>query len=252
MGITRDQLVRIADTYPADLRSRLHLDVDRQLFQINLVSKLAPGGRLLDIGGGLAMLTPGAADAGMDAILIDDFDDAEYHLYGEDALRAHRERGVTIHTRDVIADGLAFEPESLDVVTSIDSMEHFHHSPRVLFHEVLDSLKPGGWFIVGVPNCVNLRKRIMVPLGRCKWSAMADWYDTPVFRGHVREPDVDDLRSIARDLRLVHVSILGRNWLGYKSNRAWVRRVTPVVDRILRLRPSLCSDIYLVGRKPTA
>ena len=43
--------------------------------------------------------------------------------------------------------------------------------------------------MVGVPNCVNLRKRLTVPLGRGKWSPMADWYEQPSFRGHVREPD---------------------------------------------------------------
>jgi hypothetical protein len=29
-----------------------------------------------------------------------------------------------------------------------------------------------------------------------------------------------------------------------------VRLATALADRVLRLRPSLCSDLYLIGRKP--
>jgi hypothetical protein len=45
-------------------------------------------------------------------------------------------------------------------------MEHWHHSPKRLFRQVSDKLlKPGGRFVLAVPNCVNLRKRLSVPLG---------------------------------------------------------------------------------------
>ena len=74
-----------------------------------------------------------------------------------------------------------------------------------------------GLFVLGVPNRVNLRKRVFVPFGYGKWSSMKDWYESPVFRGHVREPDVDDLRYIARDLHLRDWQVFGRNWLGYSS-----------------------------------
>jgi hypothetical protein len=79
---------------------------------------------------------------------------------------------------------------------------------------------------------------------------MTDWYESEVFRGHVREPDVDDLRYIARDLRLTDVRVIGRNWLGFETRRAWVRAITAIVNRALILAPSLCSDIYLIGHKP--
>ena len=128
-------------------------------------------------------------------------------------------------------------------------MEHWHHSPKALFGHLMRALRPGGLFFLGVPNCVNLRKRITVPLGRGKWSTMADWYEPPRFRGHVREPDIDDLRYIARDLGLREVRIIGRNWLGYQSRRRWARALVSIVDRPLQQRPSLCSDIYLLGRK---
>jgi hypothetical protein len=97
---------------------------------------------------------------------------------------------------------------------------------------------------------VNLRKRLSVPFGKGKWSEMRDWYEPAEFRGHVREPDVDDLAYIARDMGLVSTKILGRNWMGHVSASRAVQWATKFVDIPLRSFPSFCSDIYLVGKKP--
>ena len=78
---------------------------------------------------------------------------------------------------------------------------------------------------------------------------MHDWYETEVFRGHVREADVSDLLYIAKDMRLAEVRIVGRNWLGYFSNNAGIRIAARLFDYPLRLRPQLCSDIYMLGKK---
>ncbi len=79
---------------------------------------------------------------------------------------------------------------------------------------------------------------------------MGDWYEAERFRGHVREPDVGDLRHIAEDMGLRDVRILGRNWLGYRSPNAMIRTATGLFDYPLRLAPTLCSDIYMVGERP--
>jgi hypothetical protein len=87
----------------------------------------------------------------------------------------------------------------------------------------LDARQIEETFILGTPNCVNLRKRITVPLGRAKWSQVEDWYERPAFQGHAREPDHDDCRYIARDLALRDIRLIGRNWLGRTSPHAWIR-----------------------------
>jgi hypothetical protein len=94
--------------------------------------------------------------------------------------------------------------------------------------------------VLATPNCVNLRARIGVPFGYGKWSPMTSYYESESFRGHVREPDVDDLRYIAKDLGLRSVRILGRNW----------RPIPGLVKRLIQLRPSFCFSIYMAGRKP--
>ena len=119
-------------------------------------------------------------------------------------------------------------------------MEHWNHSLAQGGFPATDrGPEAGRHAFFGVPNCVNLRERIAVPLGAGKWMAVAEWYEKESFRGHVREPDVGDLRYIARDLGLRDVRIFGRNWLGHASRRSWVRALTPMADRVLR--PFPCS-----------
>lgn len=249
MNTAKVVLSSIAEQYPPALRDIARRNILRQTFHIETVVRLAPNGSIADIGGGINPFSAGCAASGMHSILIDDFRDPANETHGDQALDLHRSLGVTVYNRDVIADGIGLAPESVDIITSFDSMEHWHNSPKRLFAEVMTALKPGGWFFLGVPNCVNLRKRITVPMGKGKWSAMADWYDRPTFRGHVREPDVGDLLYIAQDMQLTDVSILGKNWLAYYSGYAWARRCVPFIDAVLQRRPSLCSDLYVLGRK---
>lgn len=251
-----DTLTKLAAQYPPDLRDLQQKDVRRIAFNITLALECFPdrtAGSLsiCDIGGGIGLFSAGCAAIGMKRVLlVDDFGDVNNRDVAEGTLALHRRLGVEVHSRDVIAQGVGAICSGLDIVTTFDSMEHWHHSPKRLFKEVADGLVPGGAFILGVPNCVNLRKRISVPFGVGKWSPMEEWYERESFRAHVREPDVEDLRYIARDMGLTDVRILGRNWLGYMSGRAAVRLVTALVDVPLRLKPSFCADIYVVGRKP--
>jgi hypothetical protein len=60
-----------------------------------------------------------------------------------------------------------------------------------------------------------------------------------------------------KELRLARLRVMPprwrgppTRWLGYDNRSAWVRRLTPVVDHPLRLIPSLCSNLYMIGRKP--
>jgi SAM-dependent methyltransferase len=251
-----DVLAGIAGEYPPQLVQEQRRDVDRIAFNIGLVCPQDGGPSIssmsiCDIGGGIGLFSVGCAAIGFKrVVLIDDFGDRINGDGGESILALHRKYGVDVRARDVIAEGLGDAGAGADVVTCFDSMEHWHHSPRRLFASVSQGLAPGGTFVLSGPNCVNLRKRIAVPLGRGKWSSMSEWYDADVFRAHVREPDVDDLRRIGRDMGLVDMRIIGRNWLGRHSPSPAVRAMTTLMDHPLRLRPSLCSDLYLVGRKP--
>jgi len=249
-----DILPKVAARYPTELRDAQLADVDRIAFNIEIALERCapkPAGEieLCDIGGGIGLFSVGCAASGLKrTVLVDDFATPRIREITDRVFPLHEELGVEIVFRDVVEKGILDIEGTFDIITSFESVEHWHHSPKTVFHQMVQKLKPGGVFLISVPNCVNLRKRIAVPFGRGKWSRMADWYESEKFRGHVREPDVDDLRYIARDLGLTDVRIVGTNWPGLASPNPLIRRLTRVVDKPLRLCPSLCSDLYFSGK----
>jgi 2-polyprenyl-3-methyl-5-hydroxy-6-metoxy-1,4-benzoquinol methylase len=247
---SRSAVTFVAGDTASGLQQHMLESVLKTQFEITLVARaVGAGARVGDVGGGISLLAPSLATLGYRCLLVDDFAD-RWHQENRDALEIHRKAGVEIHSADITADSFELENETFDAIVSFDVIEHLHNSPRRLLQKLVAALRPGGVLVIGTPNCVNLRKRITTPLGIGKWSLMSEWYDAPTFRGHVREPDVKDLQYIAKDLGLADWEIIGRNWLGYTSRFALVRVLTPIADRVLRLRPSLCANLYLVGRRP--
>jgi SAM-dependent methyltransferase len=215
-----------------------------------LVDTLGTSGTVVDIGGGWGAFACACAAIGFHAITVDDCGDPG-NADSSDARHAMpRDYGVEMVERDVARDGIDFEPASIDAFTSFDSIEHWHHSPKTAFHQMMAALRPGGLFLISAPNCNDFAKRITVPLGIAEWSSFDWWYHQPVFRSHVREPSVRDFRRIAEDLKLTNVRVFGRNDSLLLSSRTIVRALGRPLDYLLRTRSSLCTEIYLAGRKP--
>jgi SAM-dependent methyltransferase len=244
------ELCALASRYPPELVTLELADVPRVLFHVSLVAaRHGAGARVCDVGGGIGLFSLACASLGMRVTLIDDFADPVNAAVGPGVLDLHRSRGVNVVQRDVIDHGVDLAPRAFDAVTSFDSIEHWHHSPRRLLHSLVAALRPGGTLIVGAPNRVNLRKRVTTLWGRNEWSQFDEWYVPERFRGHVREPSVADLVRIAHDLQLDGVQVLGRNWLGLTHRSRLTRALTRAIDRPLRRRPALCSDIYVIGSR---
>lgn len=225
----------------------------RTAYDINLILERL-GSRDLavcDVGGGYGLFSVGCARLGMRSILIEDFYDIERLGMLDATQTLLAEEGVEIMRRNMLTDDLGLEPETLDAVTSMHVLEHLPISPKPAFTQMVEALKPHGVFVLAGPNAVNLRKRIAVPLGREGWSPINEWYDHERFRGHVREPRAADLAYIARDLRLVNIDIRGTNFMATAAGqRRWIRSLAPALDALLRKRPSLCSELYLLAERP--
>jgi hypothetical protein len=123
---------RIAGEYPVGLREAERAEVARQAFHVTTALRLAPGGRIADVGGGIGLFSVACAALSAPTILIDDFADPVNEEYGDALLDLHRSYGVKVVRRDVVTDGLGMEPESLDLFASFDSIEHWHNSPKAV------------------------------------------------------------------------------------------------------------------------
>jgi 2-polyprenyl-3-methyl-5-hydroxy-6-metoxy-1,4-benzoquinol methylase len=254
----RAQVVRRLEDVVADYRRRIDVNFTAHIPRISFEISLAlnalnksdlSGCSVCDIGAGVGLFTVGCAALGAKlVILLDDFGDGPLSEIDRRVLETHRTYGVEVAQRDILSAGLR-DLGTFDVVTSFASMEHWNRAPRRVFQQISTQLRSGGAFVLGTPNCVNLRKRITVPFGVGSWTPLKDWYEAEVFRGHVREPDVRDLAYIAADMNLKNISIYGRNWIGYGSRYRFARIGTKFFGGILQTFPSLCSDIYVTGNK---
>ena len=236
------------------------------LWMLGQAGLLQAGKHLVDLGAGLSVFGPLCRAHGMDVTLVDDFGGGggvEMSQREQDIplLAAfERELGMAVVRANFLEQALPLPDASVDVVTCFHSLEHWHHSPRRLFREIVRVVKPGGFLVLATPNAVNFRKRAYVLAGRSNFPLLRDWYEVgdPVYRGHVREPVIRDLQQLMVWNGFEVAGTYGRNFIGRKSKvlaflpAGLLAAVAAGSDRLLRLFPSLCSDIHVVGRKDHA
>ncbi|MFN4943646.1 MAG: class I SAM-dependent methyltransferase [Akkermansiaceae bacterium] len=223
---------------------------------------LKNGKRIVDLGAGIYWFNPLTKLLGAEVHLVDDFsggggvDNAD-RSYSTEILKKYREEWkFPIHEQDILSTPLPFEDSSVDAITCFHCLEHWHRSPKHLFAEIYRVLKPGGLLFLATPNAVNIRKRISVPLGYNNWAPLDEWYEEePVFRGHVREPILSDLKNMCERNNLEVIANYGRNFIGRDSQFLhWIPRslrhgIAACAQVVLQFFPTLCSDLHVVGRK---
>ena len=153
---------------------------------LRAISKYKTDGSLLDIGcssgGFLSYLKPSG-----------------WKLYGIEpdqptAARAHSISGGEITVCGV--DDATFPPESFDVITCSDVLEHLP-DPRAVFQKVALWLKPTGIFYVFVPNIGSWESRMFG----------SHWYGLDIPR-HLHHFSFDSLKSVASLANLSPTQIL--------------------------------------------
>ena len=209
-----------------------------------------PGRIVIDLGGGVGFHSMVCSMLGMKAYSVDFFHfrpkeggSSDHRFEAEEI--AKKAGANFIHT-DLLDWEPPFDENSIDVVMSVDNIEHLHHSPRKLYKKMVRCLKPSGSFLLGAPNAANILKRLRVPMGMNIFARLEDWYNLNCFVGHVREPIVADLKFIGRDIGLENIRVIGRNWLGIVRFGGWGK----IADPFLRPFPTLCGNIYMIGNKP--
>jgi len=253
MSISVDAVALVADTiarYPDSVRRYYEGDSDRLAHDVGLVHGL-PKGTLVDLGAGFSPFGLAMQRAGWSANIVDQFDyavDKAHAVPSDQILALLAAAGVGVHRCDIQGAALPFATASADVATCFAVLEHFHQSPRAFLAEVHRVVRPGGWFIASCPNSVNLRKRVSVLRGKTNLPTVQSfWRDgDPTWHGHVREPTLSELAWMATEAGFRVEATLGRNFLA-RQNFGTAGRL---LDPVLRAIPGLCSDIYVIVRRP--
>ena len=226
--------------------------------------QLNAGRVLVDLGCGLSLFGLLCRVFGMEVSLVDDFGGGGGIQTGSAAENVpllvwmKQSHGVKIFSQDFLKTPLPFPDKSVDVISCFHSLEHWHHSPRPLFSEINRVLRPGGALILATPNAANLRKRLFLLAGKTNFPELTEWYHEgdPVFRGHVREPILRDLKTLLRWNDFQIAGVWGRNFIGADSlslsflPKPVVRFLARASSGLLRHFPTLCSDLHIVGKKP--
>jgi SAM-dependent methyltransferase len=216
------------------------------------------GGSLVDLGGGVSPANGFLSEFGMHVTVIDLLN--EYYPFSTVNSTVTKEveylakMGVKFVEADLTSVDLRslFDRESIDVVASYHTIEHLHHSPKVLLESALDILKPGGRLVIEVPNAANLIKRAGLLIGRTNYPSFSEFYDSAKWCGHIREYTADDLEQLAQSLSLRGWRIEGRNWYGRLYNVIGNRPAARALDSLLRVKPGLCGSMFLTAQKPSA
>ena len=162
-----------------------------------------PPAKILDFASGPCDKTAVLQSLGFECAAIDDLQD-HWHGFGDNRkkiLAFARESGVDLYL--ATEGSLPFEKSSFDMMMMHDILEHLHDSPRELINDLIELVRPGGYFFATVPNAVNIRKRLAVLLGRTNYPAFDSYYWFPgQWRGHVREYVRKDLVHLCTYLNL--------------------------------------------------
>ena len=126
-------LRNVAEKYPQNLVDGQIRDIPRVAFNIGVALRFANSEclgdlKVCDLGGGIGLFSVGCAALGVKRIvLVDDFKDPVNFEVGDSVLSIHSSYGTEIDSRDVIATGIANLNGAFDVITTFDSMEHWHN-----------------------------------------------------------------------------------------------------------------------------
>jgi methionine biosynthesis protein MetW len=198
-----------------------------------------PDAMVLQVDGGPGMLAERIRDKGARVVMTETSKVAAARAYA---------KGLHVVRADPDTDPLPFAEGRFDIVVSDSAIEH-RFSPERSVEESIRVLRPGGKYILLVPNLGHWKCRLWVLFGR-----FPSVRNSPTDRSHIRFFTLHEARQMLAE-RGLH--IIGRDG----SACLWVKGLIPRVfslypidrlyTRLARSFPSwLARDVVLVGRKP--
>ncbi len=203
-----------------------------------LEKHIRPGDRVLEVDCGPGVLAARVRDKGATVTATD---------LSAVAVERARAKGVTCSQVDIDSEPLPFEDDRFEVVVSNSAIEHrFFHEKA--FDECVRVLKPGGRFILCLPNIAHLICRWWVLTGRFPYVA-----NSPTDAMHLRFFTVREAVALcrARGVEVVSVEGSASLWAHDFYPALWrKRRLRGLITWLTRVWPSMFGrDFVLVGVK---
>jgi len=185
---------------------------------LGLIRRVAPnGGRLLDVGCQFGAFLQMAQKAGYEVAGIE--------VSRQQAAYAAERTGGPVYDQPL--EDLDLPPESLDVVTYLDVIEHLE-DPMGQLREAFRLLKPGGWIAARVPNLFfhGIKMRVLASLlGRARAQAFSrsstfgglqapshmNWFTARSLAFAIKSAGFEDLRIVPGRPELIKPSSLKRH-----------------------------------------
>lgn len=204
-----------------------------------MLAHIRPGQRVFQLDGGPGMLAQRmAGERGARVTMTD--------LTHEATQRA-QEKGLDAHQLYIAEAGIPFPNASFDAVVSDSAIEH-HFDPALSFDELERVLKPGGLFILCLPNIAHWRCRWWLLRGRFPYVRA-----TPTDFTHLRFFTLNEIRVwlAERDIAITHVDGSASLWVRdlYPN---WLRRppFSRLYVRLARRFPTLFArDLIVIAVK---
>jgi len=193
-----------------------HADDTFDLERLDLIaSRVGSGEHVLEVDCGPGVLADrmrqrGAQVTGTDLSIV--------------AVRRAQAKGIQAQQVDVDTSSLPFNDSSFDTVVSNSMMEHRFFPERTL-DECVRVLRPGGKFIVCLPNTAHWICRWWILTGRFPYVR-----NSPTDMLHLRFFTVSEAKRLCRERGLRVQEVDG-------SSSLWAKEFYPAVIRWRRLRP---------------
>ncbi len=205
-----------------------------------MLAHVQPGQRVFQLDGGPGMLAERMVKERGAVVVMTDLT--------QEATRRARAKGLDASQLYIAEQDIPHPNASFDVVVSDSAIEHLF-DPERSFSELARVLKPGGTFILCLPNIAHWRYRLWLLQGRFPTVP-----GTPTDFTHLRFFTLHEIRQWLQryDIRIEHVDGSASLWVRHGFYPALLRHpwIKPWYIRLARRWPTLFArDLIVIGRK---
>lgn len=160
-------------------------------------------------------------------LLIHTFPEDEIYTMGfksDEALGGHLSKEISQKLVNFIPFDLnnAQYPEkyatvkSCDLVVMAEVVEHLYTSPSLVYKFIASFMNNGAFLIVGTPNAVTFRNRVLMLLGKNPFELIREIRENP---GHYREYTGKELVQLGKDAHLKTHQLFWANYFSASSTK---------------------------------